>query len=182
MAFPGRRESPGAPFPRPGVTVSIRPLVQLTPPERVAFRRGAALAGAHLSPGAVAALAGRGVDTDAPGAARMIQGLQAVDRAQMLRAGKDRPRVRHLIRRGALRYRRRDDREHWQTYRELLLSRGGDCEDLAAAYAAELQVDGWDPDARAVVYHVRPGLSHVVVYSPRYGWIDPSRLAGMGAP
>lgn len=56
----------------------------------------------------------------------------------------------------------------------------GDCEDLGAAWAAELAVDGWDPDAVPVAFESRPGLSHVVVRSLRYGDIDPSRLAGMG--
>lgn len=135
------------------------------------------------------------------GAATLLQGLRAVDAYQMRKAGPNRPRVRQLIADGELVYDRRDGLEHWQTWAELVgqlpgmawlfggrpqLRRrnpfvaGGDCEDLGAAWSAEMAVDGWDPAAVPVAYSSREGLSHVVVRSPRYGDIDPSRLAGMG--
>lgn len=148
------------------------------------------------------ALAHRELGISTQGAATLLQGLRAVDVLQMLKAGPDRPRVRDLIRGGELVYDRRDHDEHWQTWNELVgqipafgaLARPGrrapardgkargDCEDLGAAWSAELVVDDWDRDAVPVAYESRPGLSHVVVRSRRYGDIDPSRLAGMGRP
>lgn len=78
-----------------------------------------------------------------------------------------------------LRYIRRDPLERWQNIREIWKFGGGDCEDLAAAVAAELTVMGIP--ARPVVYRVRPGLAHVVVQQLRDGkLLDPSKIGGMG--
>lgn len=76
--------------------------------------------------------------------------------------------------------------EHWQSLPSLLSSGVGDCEDLAAARAAELRVSGID--ASAVPLRVRRAagiggvdLWHIVVQTPR-GTEDPSLALGMDAP
>lgn len=80
-----------------------------------------------------------------------------------------------------VRYQREEvGRESWQTLPDLFESLRGDCEDLAAARAAELQVTGEDPDARAVARHVRPGLWHIVVERGDGTTEDPSKALGMG--
>lgn len=118
-------------------------------------------------------------------AAALLGGLVAVDRQQMRAAGPGRPRVWQLIRSGALRYDRRDPAEHWQTYRDVIgqIERRGfaraDCEDLSALVAAELQVDGEDVAARPYVYRAQGRTYHVVVASPRFGYLDPSIAGGM---
>jgi hypothetical protein len=56
----------------------------------------------------------------------------------------------------------------------------GDCDDLAAWRAAELQRSG--ERARAVVYAVRPGLWHVVVRRGDGSIEDPSTRLGMVVP
>lgn len=63
-----------------------------------------------------------------------------------------------------------------------LLARGGegDCEDLAAARAAELRVSGEDPGARAVAYRSRPKTWHAVVRRGDGTVEDPSLVLGMG--
>lgn len=126
-------------------------------------------------------------------ASALLQGLKAVSLFQMRKAGPHRPRIRDAIRDHRLRYSPRDPDEHWLTYREVaaLLPAAGavgaapveaDCEDLATMYAAEMEADGWDPEAVPVVYSSSPTISHVVVKAPRRGvFIDPSRMAGMGS-
>jgi len=133
----------------------------------------------------------------------MLSGLVAVDVEQMKRAGPYRPRVEKLIEAGALIYDKADGGEHWQTYDEIVSDwrRDGvafaDCEDLAAALAAEWRVDGVDPQATTIVYRV-PGSSvaHVAVASrvrgtpgpagwglgPGWRYVDPSVMAGMPDP
>lgn len=114
------------------------------------------------------------------------EGLVGVNRAQMLRRGPGRPRVRDLIASGQLRYSPVDPDEHWQTYEDVLgaiQARGvalADCEDLAGMAAAEEDLDG-DTGARTTVYRTGPNMNHVVVASPRFGLLDPSISAGMGA-
>lgn len=116
----------------------------------------------------------------------MLQGLVAVDVAQMQRAGPNRPRVRHWIEAGELRYSRRDPREHWQDYDTLraeIETHGyayADCEDLASLAAAEYRVDGIDPRAGVHVYRTAPRVSHVVVLRGNGSLEDPSVAAGMG--
>jgi len=70
--------------------------------------------------------------------------------------------------------------ERWQVLPDLLRTKRGDCEDLAAARAAELQVSGEDPDAVAVARAVRPGLWHIVVARGDGTTEDPSKVLGMG--
>ena len=116
-------------------------------------------------------------------AAWMMQGLYLADLSQLERGI---PGILHWLRRGTaagggrrLRYVRDDPDEVWQTLRDLWASGGGDCEDLAAAVAAELTYKG--VPARPVIYRVRRGLAHAVVQVLGTGQIlDPSRLGGMG--
>lgn len=116
-------------------------------------------------------------------------GLVGVDVGQMAAAGPRRPRIWRLIREGRLRYQKRDPFEHWKTYDELigqLQAQGyatADCEDLAAAGAAEMRLDrNWrfhDPGASTFVYRSAPKVSHVIIRSPRFGLLDPSVGGGM---
>lgn len=186
----------------------IRPLLRLAPDEAAVLAHslrtyGPALGlprdpAGNVDPYLLARmLAGRRLELTPEMAATLLAGMRDVDAYQMRRAGPRRPRIRDLIRSGALRYKREDPDEEWKTYLDILgmdvidgkrqrrriggaFELSGDCEDLGAAWAAEMVVDGWDPHAWPVVYSARPGLSHVVVQAPNYGYIDPSRLAGMG--
>ena len=54
-----------------------------------------------------------------------------------------------------------------------------DCEDLSALVAAELREDGHDADARPYAYHAQGRTWHVVVASPKFGYLDPSIAGGM---
>ena len=123
-------------------------------------------------------------------ASELLQGLYRVD---LLQLAKGFPPVSQALLpdatgRRRLRYIRADPREHWRTIADLWRFGGGDCEDLAAAVAAELTFSGvWV--ARPVVYQVRPGLAHAVVQimsGPHLGAVrvgsllDPSRSGGMG--
>ncbi|MFI4978534.1 MAG: hypothetical protein ACHQC8_07675, partial [Solirubrobacterales bacterium] len=66
---------------------------------------------------------------------------------------------------------------------EDVMARGwGDCDDLAAWWAAELRESGVDPDARATVFESKPGRWHAVVTRGDKSEDDPSRWAGMGKP
>lgn len=76
--------------------------------------------------------------------------------------------------------------EHWQSLPALLSSGVGDCEDLAAARAAELRVSGVDASAVPVRVKIARGVGgvdlwHIVVQTPR-GTEDPSRALGMDGP
>lgn len=117
-------------------------------------------------------------------AALMLQGLYLVNLQQLAHGA---PPVSDALQRSRgggrrLRYIRRDKAEHWRTIRDLWRFGGGDCEDLAAAVAAESTWRG--QLARPVIYRVRPGLSHAVVEvleGPLAGkMLDPSRTGGMG--
>jgi hypothetical protein len=122
----------------------------------------------------------------------MLQGLFLANKSQLARgvAGIDR-----ALKSGRVVYIRDDPDEIWQTITSIWSNGGGDCEDLAAAVAAELDTQGIA--ARPVIYRVRPGLAHAVVQllDPRYrnvrgvlfghpviapGILDPSRTGGMG--
>lgn len=114
----------------------------------------------------------------------MLYGLYVLDLYQLARGV---PPISGALQRRAggrrLRYIRRDPDEHWQSLREIWATGGGDCEDLAAAVAAEYT---WRHGlmARPVIRRVRPGLAHAVVeiqQGPLAGQrIDPSRTGGMG--
>lgn len=77
--------------------------------------------------------------------------------------------------------------EEWRTLPAVLSAGAGDCEDLAAARAAELIVAG--VRARAVPIHVNrgsriggPDLWHIVVRLPDGRTEDPSAALGMAGP
>lgn len=126
-------------------------------------------------------------------ASHLLAGLVAVNEAQLRRrfsTGKlDDPFfITRAIQNGTLRYKRADPSEHWMTWEELYrnvsneklsgtIAGGADCEDLAAAVVAELRFGGIP--ARTYVYKARPKLFHVVVYTDKWGFLDPSRAAGM---
>ena len=113
-------------------------------------------------------------------AANLLDGVVSVNLGQMRRARID-PNALPILRgiqTGTVRYRRLDPQETWKTWDQLLQSRRGDCEDLSAAVAAELLYAGIP--ARTYVYQSGPKLYHVVVWTRRWGVLDPSRAAGMG--
>jgi hypothetical protein len=85
------------------------------------------------------------------------------------------------IQAGRVTYRRRDQGEQWLPLVDLRARGSGDCEDLAAAVAAEIRHTR-GLRARAWPYFARPSLVHVVVKLPDGRLIDPSRTAGMVAP
>ena len=70
--------------------------------------------------------------------------------------------------------------EDWLTIPDLYATGYGDCEDLAAARAAELRVSGEDRGARAVAYRSGPTVWHAVVMRGDGSVEDPSLLLGMG--
>jgi hypothetical protein len=125
-------------------------------------------------------------------ASHLLTGLVAVNRAQIKRAkakGMTEPfPIIKAIQAGKLRYKRQDKEEHWQTWDEMMknintpkfagtIEYGADCEDLSSAVAAELLEAGIP--ARTYVYKSRPKLFHVVVLTNKWGFLDPSRDAGM---
>jgi hypothetical protein len=97
--------------------------------------------------------------------------------------------VSRALHEGRVVYDRRDPTEHWRSIREIWEAGDGisgpagvgrgDCEDLAAALAAELAEAGYP--AEVVIAPVRPGLSHAIVKVIATGELfDPSRTGGMG--
>jgi hypothetical protein len=118
-------------------------------------------------------------------AAHLLKGLIAIDESQITKAQlppKSFPVIRG-IQTGRIRYRRSDPTEHWQTWRELtdkMRSQpvvGADCEDLASAVVAELRHA--NIRSRVYVYKSAAHVYHVVVSTQRWGFLDPSRAAGM---
>jgi hypothetical protein len=118
-------------------------------------------------------------------AANLLDGLVSVGISQIHKAKipKGVYPILSGVQSGRVRYERYDPDEHWQSWRELRqqLERSGrargDCEDLSAAIVAELTVNGIE--ARTYTYNSAPGLYHVVVWTRRWGLLDPSRAAGM---
>jgi len=121
-------------------------------------------------------------------AAHLLQGLVAVDVSQIQKRfggyhGDAAFPILRGIQTGRVRYERADPLEHWQSWREIVeqMDGGGialgDCEDLSAAVVGELLFGGIS--ARPYVYQSGPKLYHVVVQTPRWGFLDPSRAAGM---
>lgn len=72
-----------------------------------------------------------------------------------------------------------ENEERFLTWPSLLVARVGDCDDLAPALSAELEVRRGIA-ARPLAIQVRRGW-HVVVAMPDGSYIDPSRDLGMGA-
>lgn len=80
---------------------------------------------------------------------------------------------------GTVRYRREPrGSEQWRTRGRVLLEGYGDCEDLAAALAAELRVAGHP--ARAIVRRARGAPGYHAVVRLRGRELDPSAWLGMG--
>lgn len=102
-----------------------------------------------------------------------LEGLVRVNVQQMKRM----VRVPSL-REAGVRY-QRERAEHWQTARELLRTRRGDCEDLVAYLVAQWRKNG-DTGARPRVLRTQPRVWHVVAVTGRGRVIDPSRALGMG--
>ncbi|NIP95456.1 MAG: hypothetical protein GWO24_19240 [Akkermansiaceae bacterium] len=77
-----------------------------------------------------------------------------------------------------VRYRRDPaGQEPWRTIPEILERKGGDCEDLACWYAAELRMRGIRAHA---VPQTRDGnMWHIVVRLPDGRIVDPSKALGM---
>lgn len=109
-------------------------------------------------------------------AEEMLRGLVAVNVLQLQNGVP--PIGPALAPTGRVRYIRRDDRERWLSILRIWAKGGGDCEDLAAAYAAELIVAGIP--ARVIIRKARPGLWHALVERIDTGTIfDPSVWGGM---
>lgn len=106
-------------------------------------------------------------------AAALLAGLVAVNRLQLAGGA---PPVGPALASGRLKYIRLDPNERWRSVKNIWLAGGGDCEDLGSAVAAELE-QIYGVSARAVIYKVRPGLSHCVtqITDRRFG------LAPVGA-
>lgn len=81
-----------------------------------------------------------------------------------------------------VRYVRERGTENWQTPRETLSGRFGDCEDLAAYRVGELRASGVDPGAVIAVERTGPRTMHAIVRRSDGSIEDPSRALGMGGP
>lgn len=106
-------------------------------------------------------------------AAAVAVGLVARDLYQLRHGARP---IAAALRSGRLRYRARDPGDRWLSIRDVWRAGGGDCEDLAAAVAAELIRDGIR--ARVVFVRIGPSELHAVVRVGRRT-IDPSRWGGM---
>lgn len=127
-----------------------------------------------------------------PDAANLLDGIVSANLGQMRRrnqpaTGPGSMPILRGIQAGRVRYDRADPDEHWQTWDELMAQLAkkngkgiakGDCEDLSSAVAAEMIYAG--EDARTYVYKSGATLYHVVVWTKKWGLLDPSRAAGMG--
>jgi len=75
-----------------------------------------------------------------------------------------------------------EPRETWRHAEDVAAEKWGDCEDLAAYRAAELRVNGSDPDARVMTYKTGPRRYHAVVERGNGEIEDPSAALGMPIP
>lgn len=114
---------------------------------------------------------------DAVSLTAALEGLTAYN-AAWLRAH---PSAPSLYAAGVRYEREPKGREDWRTLPDLLKRKRGDCEDLAAARAAELRQAG-DPGAHAFARKVRPGLWHIRVRHGDGTTEDPSIVLGMKGP
>ena len=101
----------------------------------------------------------------------LLDALTAINRAYL--AEHQAPRLYQ----SGVRYQRERGRESWRAVPAILRAGFGDCEDLAAWRAAELQKQG--KRARAVLVRVAPRLMHVVVERGGGRFEDPSKVLGM---
>lgn len=105
-----------------------------------------------------------------------LEGLVRVNSHQLAQGY---PPISQALRAGRIRYIRRDPDEEWRSLAQIWANGGGDCEDLAAAIAAELRALGWR--ARVVIKRARPGLLHALTLNESTGQLlDPSLTGGMG--
>lgn len=105
-----------------------------------------------------------------------LEGLVRVNTHQLTQGY---PPIASSLRSGRLRYIRRDPDEEWRSLAQIWRHGGGDCEDLAAAVAAELRALGYR--ARVVIRRARPGLLHALTLNESTGQLlDPSLTGGMG--
>lgn len=103
----------------------------------------------------------------------LLEGLARVCAAQIAAGA-----VRVPLFSSGVRYEREPaGRERWQSARETLRRKAGDCEDLVAWRVAELRARG--DNARPLVYQPRPGLLHCVVRRGDGSIECPSRILGM---
>lgn len=102
-----------------------------------------------------------------------LQGLVAVNRV-LLRSGN----YPALYRAGVRYVPEPRGSENWQSIDGLYRARRGDCEDLACARAAELQVGG-ELRARAIVRRSGKGRYHALVQRADGTLEDPSIVLGM---
>lgn len=111
----------------------------------------------------------------------LLEALTRIDEGQIRQAwamGKPLPALSSSIQAGRVVYERHDPKEEWLTYVQIIDRGRADCEDLAAAAAAELRTGG--VEARADTYATGPYTHHAVTFT-QGTVIDPSRMAGMGA-
>lgn len=105
-----------------------------------------------------------------------VEGLTSLDE-QILRVE---PRLPSVYDAG-LRY-QKEPSDVWRHTADLMARGNGDCEDLAAARAAELRVSGVDPGAFVHVYQSGPQRYHAVVGRSDGSVEDPSWILGMKVP
>lgn len=105
----------------------------------------------------------------------MLTGLVARDMRQLRDGARS---VSSGLRSGRLRYLPADPREEWLSVREIWANGGGDCEDLAAAVAAERTLQGI-PARVAIIKLPTSGDWHAVVEHIDTGRReDPSQTGG----
>jgi hypothetical protein len=104
-----------------------------------------------------------------------LTGLQALDYYEL-----DKLPIPPLYGSGVVYRREPIGREHWLSATEVLKVGHGDCEDLAAWRAAELQHDG--EMAQAIAIKTGPRTFHAVVRREDGSIEDPSRILGMRVP
>ncbi|MAG27396.1 hypothetical protein CMI47_17835 [Candidatus Pacearchaeota archaeon] len=111
-----------------------------------------------------------------------LRGLVGSDEHQVRRdiaAGQEPLAVTRGLLDGSLRYIRRDPREEWKTRNQVLAEGGGDCEDLSAAVAAELNevffAGGYGAEANQIPDFPRPPRP-VRNAMPSEGWVPTSIL------
>ncbi len=108
----------------------------------------------------------------------MLVGLVQVNVRQLREGQKP---ILEALRNGTIRYQSNDPHEEWRTIRDVWANAGGDCEDLAAAYAAERTVNGHP--SRVAIIRLGPGSLHAITEDIATGerW-DPSLTGGMMVP
>ncbi len=110
-----------------------------------------------------------------PEAEAMLVGLVVRDMGELV-AGV--PPISPALWTGQLVYDVRDPYEEWLDIEQIWERGGGDCEDLAAAVAAERTLLGFPSSVKII--RSGPGVAHAVVIDHKTGQLrDPSRTGGM---